>query len=135
MATASSASCTCGAERSRSVCTAIVWIPRSWADLMIRRAISPRLAMRSRRIMEWCSHPEDAVGGFGDRRVGRGLEPHAEDTAGVDGVDDAVVPEARGRVVRRALVLVLVADGRLEGLLVLGRPLTALPLDAIAPDG
>src|SRR5690606_34743768 len=46
-----------------------------------------------------------------------------------------VVPQPRRGVVRVALVLVLLADRRLERLLVLRAPLAALRLDGITPDG
>lgn len=41
-------------------------------------------------------HPEDAPGGLGDGRVEGGGDAHREDAAGVEGVDDTIVPEARG---------------------------------------
>src|SRR4029453_16335526 len=47
-------------------------------------------------------------------------------------IDDAVVPQACGRVVGVALVLVLRADRRLEFLFVLGGPSTALGFDVVA---
>src|SRR5690606_17290332 len=56
-----------------------------------------------------------------------------EHAAGIGGVDDAVVPQPRGRIPRAALVFVLLADGRLERLLFLRAPLPAARFDAIAP--
>src|SRR5690606_27095538 len=47
MQTASSANCTCGARRSASENTATVLMPISFAERMIRNAISPRLAIKS----------------------------------------------------------------------------------------
>ena len=57
-------------------------------------------------------HPEDAEGRLGNRRVQRGRDAEREHAARVERVDDAVVPQARGRVVRVALLLVLRADLR-----------------------
>ena len=45
-------------------------------------------------------HPEDAVADVLDRRMLRGREAEREDRPGVERIDDAVVPQARGRVVR-----------------------------------
>src|SRR5207245_3367585 len=47
-------------------------------------------------------HPEDAVADVFDGRVSRCREPEREDRARVQRIDDAVVPKARGRVVRRS---------------------------------
>src|SRR5512139_528504 len=131
--TATSAARTWGAPRSASEYTATVRRPRSRAALMIRSAISPRLAT-SRVEMVMSSHPEDAVRRRGDRGVGGSGEAHAEHAAGVDRVDHAVVPQPRGGVVRRALRLVLLPDRGLEVLLLVRGPLTALGLDAVAAD-
>src|SRR5215216_726366 len=122
---------TCGAVASTSVCTATVAIPSRSQVRITRSAISPRLATRT-LLNITCghlqcvgcggldppvatsfvgrtarSHPEDAVGRRRDRGVGGGGQPHAEDPAGVDGIDHAVVPEPGGGVVRRALGVVL----------------------------
>src|SRR5512145_661823 len=159
---ARSAARTWGAPRSASEYTATVLRPRSLAARMMRSAISPRFATSSVEIglgvgltaaspvagtpfvrtpaqrapQSSCfSHPEDAVRRRGDRGVGGGCEAHAEDPAGVDRVDHPVVPQAGGRVVRRALLLVLLTDRRLERLLVVGGPLAALGLDAVTTDG
>src|SRR5690349_8545960 len=59
-------------------------------------------------------HPEDTEPRVFQRGVAGGSERQPEDAAGVGGVDHAIVPEARGGVVRMALALVLLADGRLE---------------------
>ena len=66
------------------------------------------------------SHPEEAEARLGQRGARDDVEREAEQVAGVGGVDDAVVPQARGRVVRVALLLVLRADRRLELGLLLG---------------
>src|SRR5918993_3883212 len=95
----------------------------------MRTAISPRLATRTLpKVVGFTgSHPEDAVGRRGHRRVRGDREPHTEDAARVDRVDHAVVPQPRGGVVGRALALVLVADRRRERLLLGGRPRAAAP--------
>src|SRR5688500_6665805 len=109
-------------------------MPRARAERMIRSAISPRLA--TSRVLLVMSHPEDAVGGIGERAGLCGdREPHAEHPAGVSGVDDAVVPQPGGGVVRRPLPLVLVEDRGLELRLLVLAPLAAARLDAVAADG
>src|SRR6478735_10604413 len=74
------------------------------------------------------SHPEDAKPGLGNRGVERRLEPDREHPAGVERVDDPVVPDPGRREIRRALALVGLEDRRLEGI--------ALPLGLeLAADG
>src|SRR5438132_6667294 len=51
------------------------------------------------------SHSEYPEGGRGDVGVQRGGQAQGQHGAGVDRVDDAIVPQARGRVVRVALGL------------------------------
>src|SRR5688572_12305556 len=80
-------------------------------------------------------HAEHAEARVLGGAVGGDGEGEAEDAARVGGVDDAVVPEAGGRVVGVALALVLLADRRLESFLVVLRPLPALRLDAVTLDG
>src|SRR5690606_21587894 len=114
---------------------------------MIRTAISPRLATSTAggspvRQAGACprgpvvvivnlssdtvgSHPEDAVAHGLQRCAAGGRQAQAEHGAGVRGVDHAVVPQPGGGVVGFALLLVLLADGRLEALLLLGAPLFA----------
>src|SRR5699024_5472480 len=102
----------------------------------MRSAISARLATRTRvgtcvtellrDIVDMgSSQPEDAVAHRLQGGVVGGGQGHGEHVAGVDGVDHTVVPQSCGGVVGAALLLVLVADGGLEGLLVLGRPFLA----------
>src|SRR5262249_58771336 len=67
------------------------------------------------------------------RRIEPGGERKSEHGAGIGGVDDAVVPDAGAGVVGVALLLVLLADRRLEGLLVGGAPAAALGLDRLLP--
>src|SRR6478736_8641517 len=115
---------------------------------MTRQAISPRLATRTvlkraaPRVsalpacvpgVDRCvavlvcmviagSHPEEAEGSFRQGGAGDDIEGQAQDGAGIGGVDDAVIPQPGGGVVGTALVLVLPADGCLEGFLVVGSP-------------
>src|SRR4051812_30377975 len=127
-------------------------MPRAFADRITRSAISPRLATSSVEIgfetgfetltsfapqptslvRSPPSHPEDAVGGLGDRRVRGGGEAEAEDATGLGGGGDPVVPEPGGGVVRRALSLVLLEDRRLDRGLLVGAPLVTTCLDAVA---
>src|SRR5207253_2017879 len=58
------------------------------------------------------SHSKDAESCVRDRRVERGAEAEREVHAGVDRVDDAVVPEAGGAVVGAAFALVLLKGRR-----------------------
>src|SRR3954467_863928 len=100
-------------------------------------AISPRLATRRQSKRGFTrSHPKDAVAGRRERRAVRGRrQAQTEHPAGVDRIDDAVVPEPSGRVVRRALLLVLRADRCGERLLFLGRPRAAAGFDAVPANG
>src|SRR5690349_4350357 len=88
-----------------------------------RTAISPRLATStvSNILRVIASHPEDAVGHRLERRVRGDRERKSHHGSGVRRVDDAVVPQPRGRVVGVALMFVLLADGRLERLLLVSR--------------
>src|SRR3546814_3642170 len=60
------------------------------------------------------SHPEHAEACVRDRCVGGGGEAEPESAAGLRGIDDAVIPEPGGRVVRTALRVELYAGRRLE---------------------
>src|SRR5260221_1332972 len=80
-------------------------------------------------------HSEDAEARLLFGRVAGGGERKREHAARVGGIDDAVVPEPRRRIVRMALALVLLADGIPEGFLFGRRPLAALRLDAVAAHG
>src|SRR3954470_17700940 len=157
MGTATSASRVCSAPASASLCTATERMPISRSVRITRTAISPRLATRTvsntyttapaglsvQKVPPTsgtfctespCSHAEDAIANFLQRGVRASRQGQAEHGAGLGGVDDAVVPEAGGGVVGVALGLVLVADRLLERLLLLGRPLIATGLDAVAAD-
>src|ERR1700731_1797947 len=94
MATASSASVTCGQPASASEETAIERIPRAREPRMTRRAISPRLATRT-----LCSTGSGGLGGGGDDGLERGDAParaggHPAEQQG-DGRGVAVEPELR----------------------------------------
>ena len=67
------------------------------------------------------------VGSGGGALSSRG-ERKTQHGAGIGGIDDAVVPDAGGRVIGMALPLVLLADRRLERLLVGRAPVAALGL-------
>src|ERR1700681_1782663 len=106
-------------------------MPRPWAPRMTRRAISLRLATRSFWIMgapsrpRALSHPEHAVAARAvDGRVVDDRQAHAEDVAGVAGIDDAVVVEAGRKEQGQGLALDLGLDhGRPGG----RRPLVEVP--------
>src|SRR5471032_3584185 len=73
-----------------------------------------------------CLHPEDAELGVRDFGVERGRQAQAQHHAGVGRVDHAIVPQARGGVVRVALVFVLVLDRLFERGFFFYRPRAAL---------
>src|SRR6185312_12428164 len=56
------------------------------------------------------SHPEDAERGVRQGFGGADVQGEAEHSAGVGGVDDAVVPEPGGGIIWVALGFVLLAD-------------------------
>src|SRR6195952_2527890 len=155
MGTATSASRVCSAPASASLYTATERMPISRRVRITRTAISPRFATSTvsnivstphrgslRKTTRTCwrkspwrrSHPEDAVADVLEGRVGARGQGQAEHGAGLRGVDHAVVPEPRRGVVGVALELVLVADRRLERLLVGGRPVLTAGLQPVAPD-
>src|SRR3712207_3817196 len=158
MGTATSASRVCSAPASTSLCTATERMPMARSVRITRTAISPRLATRtvsntyaprpttalsvpkaptargafgteSSRL-----HAEDAIADLLQRCVGAGRQGESQHRAGLCGVDDAVVPQPRRRVVRMPLALVLLADRRLERFLVLRRPLLAARLEPVTAD-
>src|SRR5256885_727474 len=67
------------------------------------------------------SHAEHAEARVLYGSVARGRQAQRQHAARVGRVDDAIVPQARRRVIGVALILVLLADGGLEGLFLLGR--------------
>ena len=88
------------------------------------QAAAPRRSISSVVVVGSCaaSHPEHAELRRLDRRVQRGGERQRQHARVSRRVDDAVVPQPRGGVVGVALRLVLLADRRLERLLLLGAP-------------
>src|SRR6185369_1819400 len=60
------------------------------------------------------SHPEDAEPGRADRLVHRRRQAERQRHAGVDRIEDAVVPDPRGGIVRMPLAIVLLEDRLLE---------------------
>src|SRR5215212_357697 len=97
---------------------------RSSGRLSVTRAIPFSTSTFS---MARSSHSEDAELGVFDGRVERCGNRKAEQAARIGGVDHAVVPESRARVVGMALALVLLANRRLE--LVLGFTRWKIPFD------
>src|SRR5829696_6105146 len=75
------------------------------------------------------SHPEDAELGRADRLVHRRGQAKRQRHAGVDRVEDAVVPQARRCIVGMALAVVLLDDRLLERGLLLFRPRPTLGFD------
>src|SRR5438128_613872 len=69
-----------------------------------------------------------------DRCVVRDRESEAEVGARLGGIDHAVVPEARGRIVGAPFSLVLLQDGIGDGALLLGRQLLPLPRELVTLD-
>src|SRR5690606_5995990 len=122
MRTAAPAAATCGDALSSSVWTAIAARPIAWTLRRMRRAISPRLAIRTLWMVMAASHAEHAAVDRGQRRAGDDVEGEAQDGAGLGGVDDAVVPEPGGGVVGAALPVVVLLDRPAELRLVLGAP-------------
>src|SRR4029453_3896724 len=69
-----------------------------------------------------------------DRGVEGGGDAQPQRHAGVSRIDDAVIPQPGAGVIGMALVLVLIADRRLEGLLFLRAPGLPLRFHAVAAD-
>src|SRR6516165_9433254 len=103
----------------------MVRMPRRRAVRTTRRAISPRLATRREPII--VSHPEYAEARrFGNGRVQAGRDRQAQYVAGLDRVDDPVVPQPGAGMVGIALFLVALANRRLECRLLRCAPALAL---------
>src|ERR1700746_3383982 len=102
----------------------------------MRQAISPRLATSRLLITRVPSlHAEDAEGLRIVRRVARHRAGERQCPARVPRIDDAVVPQTGGRIIRMPLALILLADRLLEALLLDSRPVAALGLQLLALDG
>src|SRR5690242_6828416 len=86
---------------------------RTAGRFSVTRATPPAFSTRT-FITFGSLHPKYAEARLLDRRVERGRDRQAEQAPARGGIDHAVVPEAGARVIRMALVLVLVADGFLE---------------------
>src|SRR5438067_8263986 len=64
-----------------------------------------------------------------DRRVQAGRQRQAQHVAGLDGIEDSVIPQPRRSMIRIAFVLVFLANGSLELLHLLLRPLVGIAVD------
>src|SRR3989442_11225947 len=107
---------------------ATVATPRRSAVRMIRRAISPRLAISI--FSNTGLHPEEAESRLPwDRRVERGCEGEAEQIACLDWIDDPIIPESRSGKIGVALILVFLPDRRLGSLNLLWRPACGIAVD------
>src|SRR5579872_2408615 len=97
----------------------------------MRQAISPRLATRRLRIMfvmslgTWRSHAEEPEARVCHGPVAHGSERKPQDPTRLERIDHSIIPEARGRVIRMPLALVLLADRLLESFLLSRRPVAA----------
>src|SRR6267378_4017197 len=124
MPTATSASLTWRASASASLNTATERIPMVRSVRMTRTAISPRLAIRtvSNAIS---SHPEHAIGNRLERRLPDDRKREPQHGSGIGRIDHPVVPEPGGRIVRVALVFILLTNRRLELFFLFGTHLAA----------
>src|SRR5882757_73535 len=69
-----------------------------------------RTASGSCEAMLIVSHPEHAVMRFADRRIQRDADGHAERIAGIDGIEDAIVPHFRGGIIGALMAAVFLED-------------------------
>src|SRR5581483_5331543 len=90
--TAWSARRVCKAVRSASEYTATVEIPISRHERMMRTAISPRLATRT-RISQKELHSEHAKAAADRRRAQNDRKRQRQHAAGLGGVQDSIVPQ------------------------------------------
>src|SRR6185437_2240560 len=81
------------------------------------------------------SHPKHPEPRPPHRRIERGGKRQRQHAAGFGRRNDAVVPQPRGGEIRIALALELLAQRRLERLLLVGAPAFALAFDIVALDG
>ena len=91
-------------------------------------------AIRNQQFSKHGYIPEQAEPGVLDRRVETGGDGKAKDVSRLGRIDNAVVPEPCGRVVRVALGFVLFARLFLEGRFVGFRPAAAFGLGGVAAD-
>src|SRR5437879_2106106 len=69
-----------------------------------------RTASGSCAAMVIVSHPEHAVVRPVDRRIQRDADGHAERIAGIDGIENAIVPHFRGGIIRALMAAVFFQD-------------------------
>src|SRR3954470_2525301 len=102
------------AASTRSYASLMMVLPRSKrnqvSDMVVGYRL-PVLGSRQRTTEHRALHPEHSKPRVLDPGVVRNRESEAEVRAGLGGIDDAIVPESRGRVIGRALRLVLAKDG------------------------
>src|SRR3984893_4114202 len=138
MRTASSASRTWRAPASASEDTAMVRSPNRAGVRKMRQAISPRLATRRLLITapsDLALHPEHAKVRRLLRRVAHRRERQPQYAPRFDGIDHAIVPQARRGIIRMSLALVLLANRLLECLLVRHRPVLTRAPQLVTLDG
>ena len=80
-------------------------------------------------------HSKDAKALFFQRGIQCHRKGQAEHFAGVDGINDAVVPEAGGGVIGIAFGFVLLEDRGFEGFFFIGERILALTGELILFDG
>src|SRR5262249_43382487 len=100
----------------------------TWAVTPLRSTSITWVAMRD------TLHPEDAEAHVGYRSVERRRQRQGEDVPRLRGIDDAIVPQARGGVVGIALGFVFLERGALELALLLRAPALALGFELRALD-
>src|SRR6202521_4025386 len=121
-------------ERNASVSSAMTASSNAlWRSgrFMVTSPIGPCLSIATALIDSSPSHAEDAEARLLDGRVESRREGEPQDSARIDGIDDAVVPQPRRGVVGMALLLVLLANRGLERFLLRLGPFLALGLDAV----
>src|SRR3954463_8945017 len=67
-------------------------------------------SVRSCAAMVITSHPEHAVVRPGDRRVQRDTDGHADRIAGIDRIENAIVPHFRGGIIGALMATVFLED-------------------------
>src|ERR1700738_3235772 len=138
MRTASSPSSAWRPPASASENTAMVRTPNRRAVRKIRQAISPRLATRRLLITapsDLALHPEHAKVRRLLRRVAHRRERQPQYAPRFDGIDHAIVPQPRRKIIGMSLALVLLANRLLECLLVRRRPVRTPAPQLVTLDG
>src|SRR3977135_2329888 len=138
MCAASSASRTWRAPASASENTAMVRSPRRRAVRKMRQAISPRLATRTWLLTAPsvpAFPPQPAKVRRLLRRVAHRRERQPQYAPRFDGIDHAIVPQPRRRIIGMSLALVLLANRLLERLLVRRRPVLTRAPQLVTLDG